>query len=41
MFVKTFMLKTGLCKYNSGGPGFSTILSYFILPSSFTEICFF
>ena len=38
LFVNTFVPNTGFYKSNTGGPIFSTILSYFILSSSFTAV---
>ena len=37
-FANTFIQKTGFYKYNTGGPAFSTILSYSVLPSPFTAV---
>ena len=38
LFVNIFISKTGFYKYSTGGTFFSTILSYSILPSSFTAL---
>ena len=38
LFANTFIQKTGFYKYNTGGPAFSTVLSYSVLPSPFTAV---
>ena len=38
LFVNTFTQKTGFYKYNTGGPAFSAILSYSVLPSPLTAV---
>ena len=38
LFVNTVIPKAGFYIFNSGGPVFSTIFSYSILPNSFTAV---